>query len=141
MKISPGTEPPPQGSLLFTKLKDTRSLCAYQGQKGKAGEGSVRSNIQFVSFTWLLLQENQKSRQISISVAIVVVQSLRHVQLSATPWKAAHQASLSSIISLSLLKLTETTSNHLILHHPLLLLPPIFPSIRVFSNESALHIR
>ena len=62
-----------------------------------------------------------------------------------TPWTAAHQASLSITNSRSLLKLMSITSvmpsNHLILCRPLLLLPSIFPSIRVFSNESALHIR
>ena len=62
-----------------------------------------------------------------------------------TPWTVAPQASLSFSISLSLLKFTSIElvmpSNHLILCHPLLLLPSIFPSIRVFSNESALHIR
>ena len=61
------------------------------------------------------------------------------------PWTAAHQASLSFTISWSLLKLMSTElvmpSNHLILCHPLLLLLSIFPSIRVFSNESALCIR
>ena len=61
-----------------------------------------------------------------------------------TPWTAAPQASLSGINSRSLLKLTSIesvmSSNHLILCHPLLLLPSIFPSIRVFSNESVLHI-
>jgi len=75
----------------------------------------------------------------------VVVQSLSHVQLFATPWTAARQASLSSTPSQSLLRLRSTESvmpfNHLILCHPLLLLPSIFPSIRVFSSESALHIR
>ena len=64
---------------------------------------------------------------------------------SATPWAAARQASLSSTISWSLLKLMSIKSvmpsNHLILCRPLLLLPSIFPSIRVFSNESALRIR
>ena len=64
---------------------------------------------------------------------------------SATPWTAARQASLSFIISLSLLKLmpmeSVMPSNHLILCHPLLLLPSVFPSIRVFPNESALCIR
>ena len=62
-----------------------------------------------------------------------------------TPWTAAHQASLSFSISWSLLKLISIKlmmpSNHLILCHPLLLLPSIFPSIRVFSNESVLFIR
>ena len=64
---------------------------------------------------------------------------------SATPWTAACQASLSITNSQNLLKLMSIElvmlSNHLILCHPLLLLPSIFPSIRVFSNELALHIR
>ena len=67
------------------------------------------------------------------------------VRLFVTPWTAAHQASLSITNSRSLLKLMSIKlvmpSNHLILCCPLLLLPSIFPSIRVFSNESALHIR
>ena len=65
--------------------------------------------------------------------------------LTVTPWTAEHQAFLSFTISLSLLKLmcieSVMPSNHLILCRPFLLLPSIFPSIRVFSNESALHIR
>jgi len=62
---------------------------------------------------------------------------------SATPWTAAHQASLSFTISQSLIMSIESVMpfNHLVLCYPLLLLPSIFPSIRVFSNESALHIR
>ena len=72
------------------------------------------------------------------------VQSLSCVQLFVTPWTAAHQASWSFTISQSLLKLMSVESvmpsNHLILCRPLLLLPSIFPSIRVFSNESALCI-
>ena len=67
------------------------------------------------------------------------------VSNSATPWTAARQASLSITNSQSLLKLMSITSvmpsNHLILCHPLLLLPPIPPSIRVFSNESFIRIR
>ena len=73
------------------------------------------------------------------------VQSLSHVQLFVTPWTAAYQASLSITNFWSLLKLMSIKSvmpsNHLILYRPLLLLPSIFPSIRVFSNESALCIR
>ena len=73
------------------------------------------------------------------------VQSLSHVRLLATPWTAACQASLSITNSRSLLKLMSIKSvmpsNYLILCCPLLLLPSIFPSIRVFSNESVLHIR
>ena len=67
------------------------------------------------------------------------------VRLFVTPWIAAHQASLSITNSQSLLKLISIElvmpSNHLIPYHPLLLLPPIPPSIRVFSNESNLHMR
>ena len=73
------------------------------------------------------------------------VQSLSHVRLFATPWTAARQASLSITNSQSLLKLMSIQlvmpSNHLIFCHPLLLLPSILPSIRVFSNESVLHIK
>ena len=76
---------------------------------------------------------------------IVVLQQLSCVWLFATPWTAPHQASLSFTISWSLLKLKSIESmipsSHLILCQPLLLLPSIFPSIRVFSSESALHIR
>ena len=73
------------------------------------------------------------------------VQSFSHVWLFATPWTAVRHASLSITKSWSLLKHMSIElvmpSKHLILCHPLLLLPSIFPSIRVFSNESALHIR
>ena len=73
------------------------------------------------------------------------VKSLSHVQLFAIPWTVAHQASLSFTISWIFLKLMSTESvmpsNHLMLCFPLLLLPSIFPSIRVFSNELALRIR
>ena len=73
------------------------------------------------------------------------VQSLSYVRLFATPWIAASQASLSITNSRSLPKLmpieSVMPSNHLILCHPLLLLPPIPPNIRVFSNESALRMR
>ena len=79
------------------------------------------------------------------SVQFISVQSLSYVQLFATPWSVGCQASLSITNSWSLLKLMSIESlmpsNHLILCRPLLLLPSIFPSIRVFSNESALRIR
>ena len=72
-------------------------------------------------------------------------QLLSHVQLSVTPWTTAHQACLSITNSRSLLKFMSFASvmpsNHLILHRPLLFLPSVFPSISIFSNESALHIR
>ena len=73
------------------------------------------------------------------------VQLLSRVQLFATPWTAAHQASLSITNSQSLVKLmpieSEMPSSHLILSRPLVLLPPIPPSIKVFSNESTLRMR
>ena len=79
------------------------------------------------------------------TICLVVVQLLSHVRLFVTPWTAAGQASLSFTISWSLLRLmsmdSEMPSNHLILCRPLLLLPEIFPSTRVFSNEWALCIR
>ena len=78
-------------------------------------------------------------------VSCFPVQLLSCIRLFATPWTAAHQASLSITNSQSLPKSMSIESvmpsNHLILCHPLLLLPSIFPSIRVFSNESALRIR
>ena len=82
---------------------------------------------------------------VQFSSSVSSVQSLSRVQLFATPWTAAHQVSLSITNSLSLLKLMSIELvmpfNHLILCRPLLLLLSIFPSIRVFSNESILHIR
>ena len=89
--------------------------------------------INCLIFLWFLLSYVQFSS----------VQSLSCVWLFATPWTTARQASLSITNCQSLLKPIELvmSSNHLILCHPLLLLPSIFPSIRVFSNESALRIR
>ena len=79
------------------------------------------------------------------SVQFSSVQSLSHVRLFETPWATTCQASLSITNSRSLLKLmpieSVMLSNHLILCHPLLLLPSIISSIRVFSNEAVLHIR
>ena len=75
----------------------------------------------------------------------IIVQLLSHVQIYATPWTAEHQGFQSFAVSQSLLKLMSMESmmpsNHLILFCPLLLLPSIIPSIRVFSSESALCIR
>ena len=83
--------------------------------------------------------------QVDNTLQFSSVQSLSRVQLFATPWTAAHQASLSITNSRSLLKFMSIElvmpSNHLILCRPLLLSPSIFPSIGVFSNESALRIR
>ena len=89
--------------------------------------------------SWVLLFLHNLFHQFSS------VQSLSHVQLFVTPWSAAFQASLSITNSRSLLKLMSVESvipsKHLILCRPLLLLPSIFPSIGVFSNESVLRIR
>ena len=86
-----------------------------------------------------------KPFKVPLEMQFSSVQLLRYVQLFVTPWTAACQASLSITNSWSLLKLMVIElvmpSNHLLLCCPLLLLPSIFPSIRVFSNESVLHIR
>ena len=88
---------------------------------------------------------SKTGRQMAFFICISSVQSLSHVRLFAIPWTAACQASLSITNSRSLLKLTSIELvmpfNHPILCYPLLLLPSIFPSIRVFSNESVLHNR
>ena len=104
-----------------------------------------RSNPGLPHCRRILYQLSHKGSPLSSSPALFQsVQLLSHVQLFATPWTAAHQASLSITNSQSLLKLMPIElvmpSNHLILCHPLLLLPSVFPSIRVFSNESALCI-
>jgi len=105
---------------------------------------------------WLAFQIEQRNPRLSdfsnlyelrlsISVQFSSVQSLSRVRLFATPWIAAHQASLSITNSRSSLRLMSIESvmpsSHLILCRPLLLLPPIPPRIRVFSNESTLHMR
>ena len=94
------------------------------------------------TLSWRLFQVHLKS---VYHEALGSVQSLRHVRLFVTPWTAAHQASLSITNSQSLLKLMSNElvmpSHNLILCHSLLFPPSIFPSIRVFSSESVLHIR
>ena len=107
--------------------------------------------LNLLSPPWLFLFS--KSKVINCSKVLTIstfaqfssAQSLSHASLFATPWTAACQASLSVTNSRSLLKLTSIKSvmpsSHIILSCPLLLLPLIFPSIRVFSNESILHIR
>ena len=94
-------------------------------------------------------KHNRKQRHYfankGLSSLLSSVHSLSRVRLFVTPWTTASQASLFITNSQSLLKLMSTEpmmpSNNLILCRPLLLLPPIFPSIRVFSNESVLHMR
>ena len=91
---------------------------------------------------WLICLSAVKAAH---SAIFVVVQWLRQVRLFATPWTAASQASLSFTISQSWLKLMSIElvmpSNHLVLCCPFIFLPSVFPSIRVFSSESVLHIR
>ena len=93
-------------------------------------------SIAFCCCCFLLLLYHLKIPFFGLQFSLVV-QPLSHVQLFAIPWTAAHQASLSITSSRSLLKLMSIESvmpsNHLILCHPLLLLPSIFPSIRVFQ--------
>ena len=105
--------------------------------------------FQLWASVYLLAVENlwrenvQKYLELMSNSHITVVQLLSHVWLFATPWTVAHQASPSFTISWSLLKFMSIgsvmPSNYLILCHPFLLLPSTFPSIRVFSNELALH--
>ena len=110
-------------------------------------EGSTKGNaskiLKFNKVTGYKV--NIKKPIVFLYIVVVVDQSFSYVQIFVTPWTAACQSSLSFTISWSLLKLmsieSEMPSNHLILCCPLLLLPSIFPSIRVFSNESALCIR
>ena len=101
--------------------------------------------LQFVACCFLKCSVLVMVHRVLLSVQFSSVQFLSCVQLFVTPWTAACQVSLSISNSQSLLKFMSIESvmpsNHLILCHPLLLLPSLFPSIRVFSNESALHIR
>ena len=105
------------------------------------GWGHVESVLCFSPSSWCPWLVDEPLQSLS---CVVVVQSLSCVRLFVTPWTAACQASLSFTISWSLLKLMcielVIPSNHLILCRSLLL-PSVFPSIRVFSNESALCIR
>ena len=98
----------------------------------------------FAAFHWSLTFVKFSTRTV-FWFQFSSIQSLSRVRLFATPWIAAHQASRSITNSRSLLKLMSIElvmpSSHLILCHPLLLLPSIPPSIRVFSNESTLHMR
>ena len=91
------------------------------------------------------MQIKNQIEKYSIPIQFSFVHSLSCVRLFATPWTEAHQAPLSFTVSQSLLTRMSMElvmpSNHLIPYRPLLLLPSIFPSIRVFSNESVLCIR
>ena len=116
-----------KNAVVLNEERELQNVQKYQGKE--AGLYSTMTDIY-----WMIL-----------SKVVTTVQFISRVQLLATPWTAARQASLSITNSRTLLKLMSIESvmpsNHLILCHPLLLLPSIFPSIKVFSNESALHIR
>ena len=111
------------------KLKE-KGRCSKQIFLSKGKGQSVHAKMLYIS---------------NHSVQLSSVQSLSRVLLFATPWIAARQASLSITNSQSSLKPTSIDSvmpsSHLILCHPLFLLPPVLPGIRVFSNESTLHMR
>ena len=130
------------GLLLFYQLFivkfQTMVCCVFKSKVVVFTPADWQMTNHFLLFINLLKRES-----IQPYLQFSSVQSLSCVQLFVTPWTAAHQASLSITNSRSLLKLIESVmpSNHLILCRPLLLLPSIFPSIRVFSNESALRIR
>ena len=123
-------------SILAWEFRGQRSLAGYSPWGCKRGGHDLETKSQPLFYNWQMAVMWNVSVLFSHSVC---------VQLFATPWIAACQASLSITNSRSLLKLISIglvmPSNHLILCHPLLLLPSIFSSIRVFSNESALHIR
>ena len=115
-----------------------RKTCLYHNKLK-----SIMSKCNFRLYIYF--EGRQFSLILKLQYQFSSVQSLSRVWLSATPWITAHQASLSITNSRSLLKLmpieSVMPSSHLILCHPLLLLPPTPPSIRVFSNESTLYIR
>ena len=125
-----------QGRSLLGGLRGWRSLIALTRKWYPCKRRIMIINIKHI---WKM------SLSFGSSLKISSVQSLSRVWLFATLWTAARQASLSITNSWSLLKLMSIKSvmpsNHLILCHPRLLLPSIFPSIRVFSNESVLRIR
>ena len=135
-----------------------------EGKPKNTGVGSLtllqqifptqESNQGLLHFKWILYQlrylgsptiYKSLSKSIHHEIQFSSVQLFSHVRLFATPWTAASQASLSITNFRSSPKLmsieSAMPSNHLILGHPLLLLPSIFRSIRVFSNESAFHMR
>ena len=134
-------------SWLSRSLRSFLYGCVYSCHLFFISSASVRS-IPFLSFIVPIFALNVPlvslvflKRSLVFPILFSSVQSLSHVQLFATPWTA----SLSITNSWSLLKLISIESvmpsNHLILYHPLLLLPSIFPSIRVLSNNSVFHVR
>ena len=122
------------------KLGEEKWLARASMARNQQNQDS-NANVDFKAYNSLIWLLN-----ITQWITLIVLQSLNCVWLFATPWTAACQASLSFIISWNLLKKLMSIesvmpSNHLILCCPLFLLTTIFPSIRVFSSESALYLR
>ena len=136
-------EPISDGLLIILSFwdKPSASVGKDTGHRHVGSEMSPQDALAILFF----IPVASSSLRCHSSTGIVVVQSLSHLQPFATPWTAALQASMSSRIYRNLLKLISIESvmpsNHLIPCHPLLLLSSIFPSTRVFSNESALCIK
>ena len=101
---------------------------------------SVSTCISFKNASFMSMQFRLEQLEVWVQ-HLLSVQSLSRVRLFVTRWAAAHQTSLSSTNSQSLLKFTSVTPSNHLLYRPLLLLPSIFPRIGVFSNESVLRIR
>ena len=118
----------------YIQLRDS---CFY-------GKSCYQKHNTWLTHAHIFKKNLNDSDPIPISI-LSSVQLLSSIRLFVTPWTAAHQATLSITNSWSLFKFMSIKSvipsNHLILCHPLLLPPSMFPSIRVFSNESVLHIR
>ena len=133
-----------RGSNYFSSL-----ICSHNSELWIYGNGSISSSFSgMIQLTQGKEEISLSGQEVSVLIHIYIfssVHSLSRDQLFATPWTAACQASLSITNSQSLLKLMsiefQMPSNHLTLCHPLLLLPSIFPSIRVFSSELVLLIR
>ena len=120
-------------------------MVQYSCLENPMDRGAWWATVHRVAKSQTGLKQNHSTRSLFNLPQFNSVQSLSDVRLFVTPWTAARQTSLCITNSQSLLKLMSIesvmSSNHLILCHPLLLLPSLFPSIRVFSNESVLHIR
>ena len=137
------------GSGFEKPLKTINTTCKHKmvlKSLNCRGFSSGWNNFCFIKIILCIINmDHYRERQKQSSVQFSSVQLLNHIQLFVTPWIAAHQASLSITNSQSLLKLMSMESvmpsNHLILNSPLLFLPSIFPSIRVFFNESVLPIK
>ena len=135
------------GLLCFLVLAKSSSLTFYMKDNGRYAYLvlQLKEKLKFYHYVQQLYIMAKLLFVNALTSYVVVFQSPSHVQSFVTTWTVAQQVTLSFIISLSLLKPVPSESvipsNHLILWSPLFLQPSIFPSIRVFSNESALRIR